>query len=274
MPPDAAVRGLRDTQREFGRSLRGDASAPPAAPGAALLVDTPSIPIEDRIAVYRNNTRQFFRSALAATYPVLLRRVGDEYFRQLAHDYREYHRSRSGDLHWVGAAFPEWLATRLQAGDYAWLADLARLEWACEETAAARLEPAIAVDALVAFPPEALDEVQLRFQPSLRLVASDWPVWSVWQANQGEAAGAAVDLALGPQHCACACLADRVVVYRLEAEDYRVLAALSAGATLAEATAQSDASPEALARVLGWAFGAGLVVAVKAVDRPSPSARV
>jgi hypothetical protein len=271
MPPDAAVHGLRDTQREFGRSLGGDASASPA-PGAAMLLDTPPIPIEDRIAVYRNNTRQFFRSALAATYPVLRRRVGEEYFRQLAHEYRESHRSRSGDLHWVGAAFPEWLATRLQAGDYAWLADLARLEWACEEAVAAGLEPAVAVDALGAFPPETLDEVQLRFQPSLRLVASDWPVWSVWQANQGEAAGAAVDLALGPQHCACACLADRVVVYRLEAEDYRLLAVMCTGAALAEATAQAGARAEALARVLGWAFGAGLVVAVKAVDGPSPSA--
>ena len=268
MPPDAAVRGLRDTQREFGRSLlRGDASATPA-PGAAMLVETPPIAIEDRIAVYRNNTRQFFRSALAATYPVLLRRVGDEYFRQLTHDYREFRRSRSGDLHWVGAAFPEWLATRLQGGDYSWLADLARLEWACEEAAAARLETAVAVDALAAVRPETLDDVQLRFQPSLRLAASGWPVWSVWQANQGETAGAAVDLELGPQHCACACLADRVVVYRLDADDYRVLAALCAGAALAEATAEAGASAEALARVLGWAFGAGLVVALKGADRP------
>lgn len=264
MPPEAAVQALRDVQREFRRSLRGEATSKRSP---AIFVDTAPLAAADRVAVYRNNTRQFFRTALALTYPVLLRRVGDQYFRQLAYEYREAHPSRSGDLHWVGAAFPDWLAARLHAGDYAWLADLARLEWACEEAAAAGVEPAVSVEVLGALPAEALDDTRLRFQPSLRLVESAWPVWSVWQANQGEDAGAPVDFAIGPQRCACACLGDRVVVYRLEAEDHAVLAALRAGATLAEAIIQSRASPDALARVLGWAFDAGLVVAV------SPSAR-
>ncbi|HET7203750.1 MAG TPA: DNA-binding domain-containing protein [Steroidobacteraceae bacterium] len=261
MPPEAAVQALRDVQREFTRSLRGEAAS---TPGPTIFVDAPPLAATDRVAVYRNNTRQFFRTALALTYPVLLRRVGEQYFRQLAHEYREAHPSRSGDLHWVGATFPDWLAARLQQGDYAWLADLARLEWACEEAAAAAVEPAVSVGALGAVPPEALDGARLRFQPSLRLVASAWPVWSVWQANQGEDAGAPVDSGIGPQHCACACLDDRVVVYRLEAEDHAVLAALRAGATLAEAITQSRASPDVLARVLGWAFEVGLVVEVRA----------
>lgn len=254
---------LRKAQREFTRSLRADATS---SPGPAIFAETPPIAAADRVAIYRNNTRQFFRTALALTYPVLQRRVGEEYFRQLAHEYREAHPSRSGDLHWVGAAFPDWLATRLQHSDYAWLADLARLEWACEEAAVAAVEPAESVEALGALPAEALDGARLRFQPSLRLVESDWPVWSVWQANQGDDTAAPVDLAIGPQRCACACLDDRVVVYRLEAEEYRVLATLHAGATFTEALTQAHATADTLARVLGWAFDAGLVVAV------SPSA--
>ncbi len=258
------MQSLRDNQREFTRVLRAEATSTRAA---ALFVEAPPIPAADRVAVYRNNAREFFRTALALTYPVLLRRVGDDYFRQLARDYREAHPSRSGDLHWVGAAFPDWLATRLQGGDYAWLADLARLEWACEEAAAAAVEPAATVDTLGTLPPDALDSARLGFQPSLRLVESQWPVWSVWQANQGEGAAAPVDLALGPQCCACACLDDRVVVYRLDAEDYGVLAALHAGATFGDAIAQARSNADTLARVLNWAFDAGLVVAV------NPSAR-
>lgn len=263
MLPEHAALSLRETQRELARALRAESMSRPG-----VFADVPPLAAADRVAVYRNNTRHFHRTALALTFPVVLRRVGEEYFRQLAHEYREAHPSRSGDLHWFGAAFPGWLAARLQDSEYAWLADLARLEWACEEAAAAGTEPAASLDVLRPLPPEALEGARLRLQPSLRLVVSDWPVWSVWQANQGEDAGAPVDLATGPQHCACACAEDRVVVYRLAAEDHAVLAALHDGATLGGAIAQAGSSPDVLGRVLGWTFGAGLVVAV------SPSARV
>ena len=96
-------------------------------------------------------------------------------------------------------------------------------------------------------------------------------MWSVWQANQGDDVAAPVDFAIGSQCCACACLDDRMVVYRLEAGDYAVLSALHAGATFAEALAQGRASPDALARVLGWAFAAGLVVAVTGASPSAPA---
>lgn len=259
-PPDRCVGRLCETQRELARSLRAGATSDGAA--APLFIAPPPVGVHDRLAVYRNNTRQFFRTALELTYPVLVRRVGTEYFRHLAHEYRECHPSRSGDLHWVGQAFPAWLEQRLRATDYAWLADLARLEWACEEAHAAGAEPAATLESLGRVPAESLDGARVQLQPSLRLVESPWPVWSVWQANQGEHAGAPVDLQAGPEHCACACTDDRVAVYRLDAEHYAALARLAGGAPLAEAAATAASGPDALARVLGWAFGAGLVVAV------------
>ncbi len=78
-----------------------------------------------------------------APMPVTQRRVGADFFRQLAHEYRARHPSRHGDLHWIGEAFPAWLASRMAGTGYEWLADLARLEWACEESAPQRIcEPA------------------------------------------------------------------------------------------------------------------------------------
>lgn len=263
MRPDAPPpQGLLDAQRDFARALHGQDTT---APGSDRF-DGTAIAVTDRLAVYRNNARQFFRTALALTYPVLQRRVGEDFFRQLATEYRALHPSRSGDLHWVGAEFPAWLQDRLRDSEYAWLADLARLEWACEEAGAAATLASVPLQSLASIPPEGMDGVRLRLQPSLRLVASRWPVWSVWSANQAEGA-APVDLDSGPEHCACVGSTDAgVAVFRLDAEAYGLVAELQRDASLAEALARTGTSPEALARVLEWAFAHDLVVEV------SPSA--
>jgi hypothetical protein len=264
MRPDVAPPPrLRDAQRALADALRG-------SDAATLTSDRfegpASIAVADRLAVYRNNSRQFFRTALTLTYPVLQRRVGEDFFRQLAAEYRVAHPSRSGDLHWVGAEFPAWLAVRLHETEYAWLADLAQLEWACEEAAAAATEAPVTLQRLAAVPPEAVDGVRVRLQPSLRLVASRWPVWSVWSANQVEGAGP-VDLTAGAEHCACIGTTDAgVAVFRLDVETYALLAELRQGADFAAALARSGTPPDVLARVLEWAFSQGLVVEV------SPSA--
>jgi Uncharacterized protein conserved in bacteria (DUF2063). len=264
MPPDRDEATLLAWQRRFAAALHepGRGGLDPTS----SLVATQREEAHVRFGVYRNNSRQARRGALALTYPVLQRRVGDDYFRQLAHEYRLAHPSHSGDLHDGGAAFPAWLQARLAGTDYAWLADLARLEWAVEEAGAAAALAPVPLTTLATVPATALDDTTLQFQPSLRLVSSAFPVWSVWQANQDGAPAAPLDERRA-EHCACACTADRVVVYRLAAADYAVLEALSRGATFAAAldAARSDAA--GLARVLDWAFAEGLVVAV------NPSAR-
>ena len=244
---------LKALQAAFGRSLRSKSANDAAAFGAG-------------VDVYRNNAWHGFLTALERTYAVIQRRVGADFFRQLAHEYRARHPSQHGDLHWIGEAFPAWLAHRMAGTDYEWLADLARLEWACEESvAAAHLEPA-SLESLGRFDAAVLPHLGLMLQPSLRLVASPFPIWSVWQANQHEEPAAPVDLAAGAEHCAVVCVADRVAVYRLEAADHRLLQHLHTGMSLGDATAAAVTDAERpdrlLSRLLGWAFGEGLVVQV------------
>lgn len=254
-----ATHSLAGLQREFARALQ---SRPGSAPGVPAFSVTRQAAAAAGLDVYRNNTRQFFWTALELTYPVVRRRVGDEYFRMLAEEYRGVHPSRSGDLHWVGVAFPAWLTGRLAGTEYAWLGELARLEWLCEESMAARREPALSVQCLASVPADRVDGLQLRLQPSLRSMASRYPVWSVWQANQGDGDAAPVDLTRGPEHCACACLDERVTVYRLEAGQARLLEALAGGAALGRAVELAGVDASTLAALLGWAFGEQLIVDV------------
>ena len=151
------------------------------------------------LAIYRNNASSTFRTALELTFPVVRRRVGDDYFRQLARHYRQRFPSRSGDLHWVGPRL-RGLPRRLSAGgEYAWLADLARLEWSRAECLGRRRScRRLGVDALARFAAARLEHLVFGLQPSLQLHRFAIPVFTVWLANQVENAPP-VDQSLGSE---------------------------------------------------------------------------
>jgi hypothetical protein len=243
------VASLRELQESFARALRD--------PTANCAVTPPA-----NLDVYRNNTRSVFRSALEQIFPVVLRRVGDDYFRQLAFHYRAAFPSRSGDLHWVGRDFPGFLATHLRDTDYLWLADLARLEWARCEVSVAREERGIGVDALAAFAPTELERLAFTLQSSLRLVASPYPIYSVWQANQFENAPP-MDQSLGAEYGMVRTSDGVADVQALSPDLFAFLTALSSGAALGEAMTAAEGDGERLTEMLAFVFQSSLVVAVK-----------
>lgn len=239
---------LRELQASFAAALR-DPSAPCAVQPAGNL------------SIYRNNAAINFRSVLESGFPVLRRRVGDDYFRQLAAQYRQRFPSRSGDLHWVGRDFATFLAEHLQGSEYAWLADLARLEWAREQAAVAVTRPSISADVLARIAPDQLEHLIFSLQPSLQLHASDFPIFSIWRANQVDNAPP-VDQSR-PGECGMVrARIDRVEVRRLEPYLFSYLSALAAGAPLGDAVTTAGLDQSGLVSALGFVFSEGLVCAV------------
>jgi hypothetical protein len=261
-PPDGLP--LAELQARFAAALCAGASQSdgPAAALAECIVDD-GLPPAARVQVYRNNVRALFEGALARTYPVLRQRVGEDYFARLAVEYRQAHPSQSGDLHWTGRRFPEWIGSRMAGTDYAWLADLARLEWACEEALVSERLPPAQAGSLACVPPANVADVLLSLQPGLRTVASAFPVWSVWQANQPGATGEAIDPSLGPQQVVVAHDADGLMLHSLAAEQFGFVEQLAAGRSLGQALETSGLAIEQLAETLAWLFGAGLVTDVR-----------
>ena len=247
---------LRELQASFAAALR-DTSVPCAV-----------LP-RDNLSIYRNNAAISFRTALGLSFPVLRRRVGDDYFRELAGRYRRQHPSRSGDLHWVGRDFAAFLAADLHGTEYAWLADLARLEWSREQAAVGTMHAAISVDALARFAPEQLEHLAFTLQPSLRLHASDFPIFTIWAANQTDNAPP-VDQSLAGECGLVRTRVDGVEVRRLEPRVFSYLSALSAGAPLGEAVSTAGLDQSALVHALGFVFHEALVCAVALkVARPA-----
>lgn len=249
---------LHELQRAFAAALRD------VTPGGEA--GTVAVRPVANLSVYRNNSDWQFRNALSLSFPVLRRRVGDDYFRQLAAHYRQRFPSRSGDLHWVGRDFAEFLAAHLAGGDYAWLADLARLEWAREVASVAEFRPALGVDSLGQFAPEELEHLVFTLQPSLQLGASDYPVVSVWRANQQENAPP-VGQSVGPEQYMILSGDDGLRVEGLQLAVFSYLSALVARAPLGEAMAVAGFDEAGLLDALRFTFTQGLVCGVQSEKR-------
>lgn len=236
---------LRELQQSFADALRDPAATCAVLPTANL-------------DVYRNNGRVAFRESLERKYPVVRRRVGDDYFRQLSQFYRERFPSRSGDLHFYGRDFPVFLDEQHAGGDYAWLGDLARLEWLRVECAVAPELPALDVDALASHAGESLEHLVFGLQPSLRLHASPFPVFTVWLINQAENAPPA-DQSLASEQGMVHLRHDTVYVRPLDPTVFSFLSALASGQTLGDAMTRASLDEAALTQSLRFLFSHGLV---------------
>jgi hypothetical protein len=261
-PPEAAT--LSRLQDRFAAALRESGADSEAAlrQFAECVVDDGLEPAR-RVQVYRNNARAMFEGALERTFPVLRRQVGDEQFAALARSYRAEHPSRSGDLHWVGEQFASWLAPRVAADGRAWLGDLARLEWACEEAMVAARLPPVEPAELGRVATSALAELSFALQPCVRTVSSPFPVWSAWREGQAEGAGQPADPALGAQHVVVTCRDAGLVLHSLPEDQFLFVAALAGGASLDSAVESAALDIEALPGMLAWLFGEGLVTALR-----------
>ena len=236
---------LRDLQCSFAAALRD--------PGAACAV-TPAANLD----VYRNHGETQFRGVLAISFPVLRRRVGEDYFRQLAHHYRRAHPSRSGDLQWIGQHFAGFLALHLGGTGYAWLADLARLEWLRELASISVHRPPLTADSLGRYAADQLERLVFTLQPSLGLLRSDFPVFSVWMANQG-AEAPPVDQSRGQEQGLVQAGRNGVEFRMVEPAIFSWVSALAQGLNLGEAVAAAGLDEQGLLSALRFGFAAELV---------------
>jgi hypothetical protein len=239
---------LRELQRLFAAALHDPGNACPVSPPANL-------------AIYRNNASINFREALALTFPVVRRRVGDDYFRQLCAQYRERFPSRSGDLHWAGRDFAVFLDSHLAGSDYAWLAELARLEWSRAECLVMSEVPALGVEALGKFSSDTLERLVFGLQPSLRLHAFAFPVFTVWLTNQVENAPP-TDQYIRSEACMVRIRNENADVRKLDNPLFSFLSALSRGAILREAMVEAALDEAALRDALRFIFVEGLVTSI------------
>jgi hypothetical protein len=221
------VLSLRELQQRFARGLFESDET-----GISECIRADGLPVSARLAIYRNNLQAGFTKTLTLEFPVITRLVGTEYFRQLSLAFLSCHPSRCGDLHHVGAPFPAFLSEQFAGTAYRYLADVAALEWAYQESLVATEAAPLNPQTLRGIPVAAYGELRFHLRPACRLLHSDFPVARIWEVNQPEAAPEqTVDLDAGGDFLVVV-RTRSVRIHRVHRGEFQLLTAFSDGRLL------------------------------------------
>lgn len=261
-PGRVDVQRLAELQADFAAAL-----VDPARPAPAAVQRQVKLPQSRRFDVYRNNMVVSLIEALEATYPVVQRLVGRDFFRAAAKTYIRRAPPRSPVLLLYGEGFGDFLDGFEPAAGVPYLGDTARLEWARIYAYHAADAAALGVGSLAEIPEAALAATRFTLHPSLRLLRSRFPVASLWAVSSGADPAAEVDMARGE---AVAVLRPALTVETrvLPAGGYTFMSSLAGGRCLGEAAEAAATAVDGfdLACHLQGLFQLGAVIALRPAD--------
>ncbi|MEO8992592.1 MAG: DNA-binding domain-containing protein, partial [Nitrosospira sp.] len=148
-----------------------------------------------RFAVYRNNVVASLIDALADTFPVTQKLVGEVFFRAMARLFISAQPPRSRVLAFYGVSFPAFIEHFPPAASVPYLADVARLEmlWVQAYHAANNVKLSANAIASALTDADELPHLRIGLQSSVGLVRSRYAVISLWAAHQGVADISTID---------------------------------------------------------------------------------
>jgi len=180
------------------------------------------------LLVYRNNVFASLMAALADTYPVIERLVGEDFFKACAHQYIRAHPTAEPVLALYGDKFADFLRHFEPAAALNYLPDIAELEYAWLQAYHAADVAPLDMSALQSLSPEQFAKIQLQLHPSTQLVASKFPIEAIWSANRPETlSDATIDLETGPDYVLISRPARKVEVQTISAGLYHLMSGLA-----------------------------------------------
>lgn len=205
-------------------------------------------PIDETLRLRARATRHFGGNdiigllirALAARYPVVRRLAGDESFLATA---RRFVRAQQPHLSTVlhfGEAFPGYLRSLGRSASFEYLANVAEIEAARARAMRSADARPVGRAALASLSSSRMRELGVLLHPSVSLVASRFPIVTVWAANQTDDSDGIVPQ-WGPEAALVARPFLDVDVVRLPAGGHAFLGQLSQGASVLSAMAAAAA---------------------------------
>jgi len=238
---------------------------------AADLIADDGLAPSARLAIHRHHHVASLTAALQTTFPVVHRLVGDGFFRYLAHEFIRTHPPAHPCLVEYGETLASFVAGFPGCQTLPYLADVAHLEWSMNRAAHADDPVPLDLGTLRTLDPRDLDDLTLRFAPSVALLASAWPVDAIWRANQPDAdPDSTVDAGTGPVSLEIRRIGDDVMMRRLGDGHFAFRRALLDGESLRAATTRAvthDADFD-LARALRELFDENVLTGYRILSRP------
>lgn len=226
------MRSFPETQAELSEALAG--GLPPRDLTAADRDE-----IARRFAVYQNNVMASLREALGRRFPVIARLVGEEFAAALFAAFARAHPPHSPLLFEYGTSMPGFLESFSPVRALPYLADVARLELARGQAYhAADAEPVPRSEIATAAARDPADLI-FRLHPSVQVLASAHPVYSIWAINQPGAQRRPI-ASPKPENVLVARVDDEVVTERIDSGDAAFVNAILDGADYAQAAAAGE----------------------------------
>lgn len=245
---------LPELQRQFTAAVLDEESS---TLGAWVLGNglTPAA----RLQIYRNIVFNNHVAALRTAYPAVLKLVGEDFFENAAARYLRDYPTRSGNLQDYGSDFAEFLAQIPEASGLAYLPDVARLEWARQESYLAADAESINISLLADV--QKPEELRLQLHPSTRLLSSVHPVLDIWQFCQ-QIVSEHLDLSGKQQRVLLWRDGTQIAMQEMSGGTHALIAALLKDMTLASAHENALAVDKDidLSACLHWLFTNGLVI--------------
>lgn len=263
-------------------------ASPPARrllPRAAIDLETVVLPSKtlsamERLGIYAHMYYARLLEILTEEYPTTKQILGEEVFERACRRFIARHPSKHRTLSHLSEGFPAFLARHLPRGNRNGLAvDVARIERAMEDVFDAPQAEPLTAEQFAAIDAEAWQQARLPVNPALRLLRLRYPANDYMNAVRARGKPR-----IPRPRASCVIVYRRgYQVYRRSQtpEQFRLLAALASGRTLAAAVRASlrgqRASADALAAQLGswfreWA-AAGLFSAGKKGTQPFSAAK-
>jgi hypothetical protein len=206
---------LRDSQEQFYRAIFDNSQKMTGIDNA-------------RLNIYRQTIFHSLHHALSSSYPVIVKLVGEDFFRFLGQQYIEQYPSVSGDLNRYGDVFFQLLQSLPETEKLPYLADVAQLEWCVQLAENARDCSPFPIEKLMAVAPEHYPNLQFFLHPAVYLLSSIYPVANIWLANQHDGDGV-VELQTGEFHSLIYRVDDHITVTSINAKQWAFLTMIQQG---------------------------------------------
>lgn len=171
---------LNEAQTLFARTMLSPAEAVEhPAQHLSSLFSMPDEKLPERLKIYRNNIFSNLISTLLDTYPVILKLTGEDFTKGLLRAFILGNPPQEACLNRYGGALAAFIESFSPAKTLPYLPDVARMQWAMNESYYAPDDSPLTLADLQNMPPEILADMALPLRYSSRFLTSNWPLIAI-----------------------------------------------------------------------------------------------
>lgn len=232
---------LQNLQLEFAEAIFS---------GDEMSAITPS----ENLSIYRNNIMTSLKDTLHDIYPLVLKLVGEAFFRLTIKEYIKRYPSRSSDLHDYGEYFSDFLTEYQPLKNLNYLSEVAKFEWACHTIFFAADHAGFDIEQLKKFSPDQYEKLRLSLHPASKLIKFHFPILRIIDLCANEIDGT-IDVSDGGVNLLIIRRDLDISLVSLSLSEFLFLSALDEGNPLAyalEVATHQDPNFKLDEKLLGW----------------------